>query len=145
MKFPKIKQSELNTILLLGIGICLLLASFAYFYKIRQTEGLENQSDWELTTDGGDVALQYKDTSAFKLTEDGSIKNSTIDKIMTRIGNLETRMNDVTGITGKEGTAGTAGEAGTAGSAGPEGSQGPEGKKGPKGPIGDKGPKGAGC
>ena len=82
IKLPKISQSELNNMLLFGVGICLLLACFAYFQKIKQKEGFEGSSEWELTTDSGDVVLKYKDKTAFKLTEDGSIENSTINKIM---------------------------------------------------------------
>ena len=60
MKSFKINQSELNTILLLGLGIAFLLASFSYFHKIKKTEGFAGSSDWVLTTDDGDIALKHK-------------------------------------------------------------------------------------
>ena len=145
MKFPKISQSELNNMLLFGIGISLLLALFAYLHEIKIQEGLEGTSDWHLTTDGNDVALKYKDTPALKLAEDGTIENATINKLVTKIDALETRMDGVTGETGAVGEAGEAGEAGVAGetgTAGAAGATGAAGEKGPQGPEGPQGPKG---
>ena len=121
MKFPKISQSEINTLILLGIVATILLATLSYFNK--QREGLSN--DWELTTDDGDVALQYQKNSALKVSEDGTIENATIDKLIKRMDNLEAR---VDGTTTEPGETGEAGEAGAAGAKGEVGPAGPAGK-----------------
>ena len=91
MKIFTISQSELNTILLLGMGLTLLLAVYAYFYNIKQMDGFEGSGDWELTADGTDVAFKFKDKSAFKVGADGTIENSIIPKIIPQyvIGNFE--------------------------------------------------------
>ena len=95
MKFPKIKQSELNTIVLFCIGIAFLLALFAYFHKKKNTEGFGGSSKWKLTTDDGDITLQYKRRNKFKVSGDGTIKNTVIDTIKQKLADLERRLDVV--------------------------------------------------
>jgi len=150
MKLPKISQSELNNILLFGIGISLLLALFAYLHEIKIREGLEGTSDWHLTTDGNDVALKYKDTPALKLGQDGSIQNTTIDELKNQIKDLTEKVDakapagdaGAKGSSGEAGAAGAKGSSGEAGAAGAAGAKGSAGAKGVQGPSGPKGPKG---
>jgi anti-sigma28 factor (negative regulator of flagellin synthesis) len=144
MKLPKISQYGFNTIFLVGIGITFLLAALAYWNKTKNTEGLVSGSDWELTTDGDGVALQYKADNTFKVTEDGTIENSTIDELKKKIEELEKKVDAKAGAgeEGKAGTAGTAGEAGKVGEKGEKGDPGEAGKVGEKGDPGEKGDKG---
>ena len=97
MKFPKIKQSELNKIVLFCIGIAFLLALFAYFHKKKNTEGFGGSSKWKLTTDDGDITLQYKRRNKFKVSGDGTIKNTgkVIDTIKQKLADLERRLDVV--------------------------------------------------
>jgi len=156
MKLPKIKQSDLNKILLFGLGIAFLLALFAYFHKIKYTEGFKGSSAWELTSVGDDVVFQHNKKNALRVKADGSIESTTIDELQKKIEELEKKADDkpAGGEAGKAGTEGIQGDpglAGPAGNAGPAGTRGEQGKQGEQGLVGQKGltglqgPKGKGC
>ena len=153
IKFPKIKQSDLNQILLFVLGIVFLLALFAYFHKIKYTEGFQGSSEWELTSSGTDILFQHNKKNALQVSANGTIKSPTIDELQKKIAELEKKADGKApgGAAGKAGTAGIKGNPGiggpkgNAGPAGPAGPPGPPGSAGPPGPIGGPGPKGAGC
>jgi hypothetical protein len=162
MKFPKISQHELNTILALSVGVTLLLAAFAYFYKIKQTEGLKSSNywrpigykdriekedrreDWEVGDDNGDIVFQYKRKNLLKVAQDGSIQNVTVDKLKHRLNALEQKIKakPSAGIPGKPGPQGIKGPVGPQGIMGDEGIQGSPGTNGLIGPRGIIGPRG---
>ena len=139
MKFPKMSQSYVNKICILGLLIAGILAIFAYFFKIKYTEGLgvENNA-WELTTAGGDLVLQYNQTRPFQLKSDGTIQSSTIDTMKQKLAAIEKKLDEK----GADGEGGEAGTDGARGEKGPPGGAGPVGIAGPTGPIGPAGPAG---
>jgi len=142
--FPKISQSHINKMCVLGLLTVALLAIFAYFYKIKYTEGLEGANAWELTSVGDDLVLQHNDKGAFRLKSDGSIKSTTIDTMKQKLAEIEQKLKEKAGD-GTAGAAGTDGERGIKGAPGPKGPDGIAGLAGLKGlpgPVGKQGPIG---
>ena len=88
MKLPQIPQSQLNSMLSVGIVSTFLLASFAYFRKTKKRVA----NDWEITTDGDDMELSFKNAHTFKLKKDGTISNLSIDTLNKRLENLEVKV-----------------------------------------------------
>ena len=134
-------QKKLKAYFLFGMCVVLFLAIYVFFYRSEFAEEFKGSSDWELTSEGGDVVMKYKDKPAFKLGEGGKIENTTVNKMNEKIDDLEkavakkaaTGKSGATGKTGAHGKAGAAGRPGKDGKAGPRGATGPRGPRGPAG------------
>ena len=155
MKFRKFKQKSLNSFLLFGLCVAVLLIVVAFFHDNMLHEGYTSHAKqfskhWNLAHDGNSVSMQYDNNNTINIS-DLQFKNSTINEINQKLSNLnqhakylaaQVQTKAKRGPTGYQGDPGAQGPPGKPGIQGAQGPQGTRGLLGTTGAVGPRGPAG---